>query len=169
MKLLKEDNTIHSIRLLPFFVHYSTKPHHTVYKAIAQREPASVAINATGSIICPIEHPNKLTLKAIFLYIVVARTTSEQITVSSMLSEQHTTNAMSFWLEEWIPTGGLPVPKEIVFDASKALLAGFVRAFTDFETINDYANALAGEIIPLCYIRIDVVHFLKKYADLLDN
>ena len=63
---------------------------------------------------------------------------------------------------EWIRSGA-PRPREVVCDASHALLIAAIRSFTGYLTLEEYSNACKGNILPVCYtsIRIDVVHFIK--------
>jgi len=47
---------------------------------------------------------------------------------------------------------GAPYPRKVMVDSSKALL-----------------NAVVNKIMPECYIRIDVAHCIKMYANFLKN
>lgn len=82
-----------------------------------------------------------------------------------MVSESQTTNTISFWLMEWL-RAKRPIPKEITCDSSKALLTAVIRVFTNYQSIDEYA-AKCWDDIPTCYIRIDVAHFMKGYANFL--
>jgi len=64
-----------------------------------------------------------------------------------------------------------PCPREVVCDASHALLITAVRSFTGYLTLEEYSNACKGNILPVCYtsIRIDVAHFVKIYANFLKD
>lgn len=84
-----------------------------------------------------------------------------------MLSERHTTNAIQYWLMEWVRSG-VPQPREVVCDFSRALLTAAVRSFTSYSTLDEYADA-CKEDLPACYIRIDVAHFIKKYSNFLKD
>lgn len=48
-----------------------------------------------------------------------------------------------------------PHPKEIVTDASRALLTAIIKEFTSYPTIERYTDACRNTK-PDCYIRIDV-------------
>jgi len=85
-----------------------------------------------------------------------------------MLSESHHTNAIQYWLMEWIRSGA-PCPREAVCDASRALLTAVVRSFTGYFTIEEYSDACKTNNLPLCYIRIDVAHFIKTDANFLKD
>jgi len=81
-----------------------------------------------------------------------------------MLTENHTTNSIQFWLIEWIRTG-TPRPREVVCDFSIALLKAAVRSFTEYMTLEQYTDVCKNVNMPDCYIRIDVAHFIKIYAN----
>ncbi|CAL1671883.1 unnamed protein product [Lasius platythorax] len=68
---------------------------------------------------------------------------------------------------EWCRIGA-PHPKEVVTDASRALLTAVIKEFTCYPTIERYADACRNTI-PDCYIRIDVAHFMKTYSDALKS
>lgn len=64
---------------------------------------------------------------------------------------------------------GARYPREVVVDSFKALLNAAIRCFTSYTTMKDYANACKNKAIPECYIRIDVAHFIKMYANFFKN
>lgn len=108
--------------------------------------------------------------KHIFLYQCVINCKKGQFSVCQMVSESHNTNSIHFWLAEWLRSGAL-VPKEVICDASRALLIAIIRAFTGYLTIEDYADAFRNFNLhlPKCYIRIDVAHFIKTYSKFCKN
>jgi len=69
---------------------------------------------------------------------------------------------------EWIRSGA-PCPREVVCDANRALLTAAVRCFTEYLTVEEYSDACKENNLPVCYIRIDVAHFMKTYANFLKN
>lgn len=87
-----------------------------------------------------------------------------------MLSERHNSLAISNWLFSWINCD-VPRPKETVCDQSMALLSAISKSFTQYTTLQDYiiicADILTKKIdknshlVPHCFIRIDVAHFVK--------
>lgn len=86
-----------------------------------------------------------------------------------MLSESHTTIAIWMWLIQWIQSGA-PFSREVTCDASTALLTAIVQAFTNYNSIDDYVdNIWKDKELSSCYIRIDVAHFIKKYANTPNN
>jgi len=160
-------NVIHNIGLDPFYTIYWLKYQLDTYRQYAFTEPACIAIDATGSIVKKIIYHNKTRSKPIFLYTCVANTSDVKYPVLQMLSESHTTTAIWMWLIQWIQSGA-PIPREVICDASTALLSAVVQAFTNYNNIDDYAdNIWEDRDLPYCYIRIDVAHFMKKYANFL--
>jgi len=161
-------NCIHNIGIDPFFVHYWTNHQLQIYRKYCSTNISSVYIDATGSIVKKIIKVNETLSKHIFLYQAVINYDGHQFPVTQMLSERHTTNNIHFWLLEWSRMGA-PYPREVVVDSSKALLNAVVRCFTSHATIKDYANACKNKIMPECYIRTDVAHCIKMYANLKKN
>lgn len=155
----------------PFNVHYCTKHQQTMYRAIADKEYVSLSIDATGSLFNRVKRPGQTLSGPIFLYHAIARTTTGQVSLGQMLSERHNTLAIYFWMIDWIEGLGLPPPKEIITDASRAILAASIRAFTKYQTIVEYADSFCpssdtniNSSTPPCYIRIDVAHYMKIWA-----
>lgn len=170
MQLGSLQNVIHNIGLNPFFVHYWSNHQLHVYRTYAADETSCVSIDATGSIIRKIKRLDKTKTKHIFLYnCIVNSKTKGMFPVCQMLSESHHTNAIQYWLMEWIRSGAL-CPREVVCDASRALLTTAARSFTGYLTIEEYSDACKNNNnLPLCYIRIDVAHFIKTYANFLKD
>jgi len=96
----------------------------------------------------------------------VLNTNSYQVPVTQMVSEQHDTLTIFYWLAQWLKDG-VPIPQETTCDYSKALLGAISRAFCNGITLNDYIekcfNILYSKsnILPTCYIRIDITHLVK--------
>lgn len=132
---------IHNYGVDPFFVHYWTNTQMHVYQKYAKSRPSCVCIDATGSIVRKIKRVDGTMSSNIFLYECVIRTDEGQFSVCQMLSEAHNTNAISYWLLEWVRSGA-PPPKEVVCDSSKALLTAAIRAFAHYSCIEQYVNAL---------------------------
>ena len=82
-----------------------------------------------------------------------------------MITESHDTNSILFFLLQWTQSVA-PFPKEVVCDESVALLTEVIKAFTGRFTINDHIASYDKEL-PVCYVRIDVAHFLNLYAKFL--
>jgi len=168
MQFDKLAGTIHNIGLDPFYVHYWGNYQLNVYRAYAVSEPACVYIDATGTIVKKIRKPDNSNSKHIFLYNCVIHCDRGLFPVAQMLTESHNTNSIQFWLIEWVRSGA-PRPREVVCDFSKALLIATVRSFTGYLTIDNYVDACKDIYVPDCYIRIDVAHFIKKYATFLKD
>lgn len=169
MQLGSLRNIIHNIGLNPFFTHYWSNYQINVYRSYAMSEPACIYIDATRSIIKKIKRPDQSKSKHIFLYNSVINCESSGLfPVCQMLSESHNTNAIQFWLSEWIRLGA-PRPQEVVCDFSRALLTATIPCFAGHLTLEGYSDACKDDQLPMCYIRIDVAHFIKKYSNFLKN
>lgn len=162
-------NCIHSISLYPFHVYYCSVQQLQIFQAYcrANQNDAKINIDATGSLVRKIVRPDGSISGHIFLYQVVIYWMNTQISVYQMLSEKHDALSIESWLRYWVNTLGAPRPNEVVSDDGKALLIAAINSYTRQRTIREYVNAsFKQEQIP-CYIRIDVAHFLHKYAILL--
>lgn len=162
-------NMIHNLGLNPFFVHYWSNHQIAIYREYAARCCTSVAIDATGSVVTKLNRPNNNKSKHIFLYACVLNATDDKnFIITQMISECQTTNAISFWLMEWL-RAKIPVPKEVTCDGSKALLTAVVRIFNSNKNIDEYIAKCWKNDMPICYVRIDVAHFIKGYATFLSG
>jgi len=45
----------------------------------------------------------------------------------------------------------------------------YIRSFSGHLTVEDYVDACKKVHVPDCYVRIDVAHFIKKYASFLKD
>jgi len=158
--------TLYNIELNPLYVHYYQLGKLDVYRAYAVSKPACVYIDATGTIIKKIRNPDNS--KYIFLYNCVINYDRGFFPVAQMLTENHNTNSIQFWLIEWVRSGA-PHPREVVCHFSKALLIATIRSFSGYLIIDNYADACKDIYIPDCYIRIDIAHFIKKYETFLKD
>lgn len=164
----EEKFAIRSIGYDPFFVHYWTNYQNVVYKKYARTQISSLKIDASGKFTARILRADGSKSQHIFLYLAVVNTTAGQFSVSQMLSEAHDTGTIQNWLTQWVRSG-LPPPKEAVTDSSRALLTAIVRTFAGFTTIEKYCDAYLKSNLPDCFVRIDVAHFIKNYADALKS
>ncbi|CAH1116558.1 unnamed protein product [Phaedon cochleariae] len=160
-------NIIQNIGLDPFYVHYWTSHQTSIYKKYCSKFTSCLYIDATGGVVRKIKKADGSKTGNIFLYHSIIRLPSGQFSVCQMLSEVHNTNAINYWLTEWTRSGA-PIPKEVVTDASRALLSATIRAFTNCKSIGEYADSLWHKP-SACYIRIDVAHFIKIYASLVKD
>lgn len=166
LKSSSMNNVIHNIGLDPIFVHYWTNHQLNIYRRY--KSDACVFVDATGSIVSKLRKVDGSLSKHLFLYQCVINCNNGQFSISQMISESHNVNSIHFWLAEWLRSG-VPVPKEVVCDSSKALLIAITRAFTGYLNIEHYADAFRNSNLPRCYIRIDVAHFIKQYSRLLKS
>lgn len=173
MKNGKYRYTIHNIGVSPVFVHYWTNSQLNLYRMYARKsEHTTIFIDATGGGIKCILQPDNTKSAHIFLYKCVIKTDYNgqysQFAVSQMVTERQTANDIPYWLLEWKRTGA-PPPHEAVCDASKALIIALINAFTNCQTIAEYADACKNGPMPKCFIRTDVAHTMKIYSDKLRN
>lgn len=162
-------NDIQSIGLDPFYVHYGTNHQNHMYREYTRKFPPCISIDATGSICKPIEKPDKRISPHIFLYQCVINFEKNQFPVTQILSEVQNAGAITSWLLEWVRRGATS-PKEVICDASKALLNAVTFVFTGYHTIMEYSNAcFPKKLLPRCFIRIDNAHFINTYSKFLRN
>lgn len=161
-------NELHSIGAYPFYVWYSSVQQLHIYQAYCRTnaQNVKVAIDATGTIVSKIMRPDGSISGHVFLYECVIYWQNQQFSVNQMLTEKHDSVHIANWLRNWKKLGA-PPPKELVSDDGKALIIAAINSFTKFYTITEYVNAcFLKKKIP-CFIRIDVAHFMHKYAILL--
>ncbi len=93
------------------------------------------------------------------------------VPVTQMLSESHNIPAISYWLNLWTRCG-VPAPKVVVSDFSKALLGACSRAFTACD-LDGYVLKCAKVVsggpeslaeLPETCLRVDIAHFIKIFA-----
>ena len=99
---------------------------------------------------------------------IVANDEAGQYIVAMMISETHNTVVILHFLKEWTRLGALH-PKEFTSDGALAILTAVIQAFTQYSTIEEYTIGCGEGQIPRCYVRIDVAHFIKLYADFLSK
>lgn len=168
LKHTQFSGSIHSIGIDPFLVHYWSNHQVVIYKDLT-KEYCSISVDATGSLIKTIKRTSLNLLSAhIFLYEAVLHTSYGQIPITQMLSEKQDTQTIQNWLTQWLLCG-IKVPNEVVCDFSTALIGALTRAFNN-SSMRDYTascfDILVGknEILPQCYIRIDVAHMIKIFC-----
>lgn len=163
---------IHEIGLLKFFIHYWTVEQVRVYNELCRKTNlVKISADATGGIVKKLPRFEGSS-GYIMLYCLVVHIPDEkegQIPVGQMLSERHHTNAIQYWLSEWIRLGAKP-PSEFVCDYSAALINAACRAFTAASNKTNYVDIcyealLRKRRVPKCFLRIDVAHFLKSIVN----
>lgn len=165
-------DVIHDIGFDPFFVHYHCAEQIHMYRNYCKQTTPKLIIDATGSIVKKFVKYGTGKTKSIFLYeaLVYDSQRKYSFTVTHMLSERHTSIAISNWLSNWIQCD-VKKPKETVCDQSLALLSAIVKSFTQYSSLNDYIRICADLLnekldrdtywVPQCFVRIDVAHFVK--------
>lgn len=94
MKLELLQNSIHSIGLCPFYVHYWKNHQLHVFRDYAKREPACICIDATGGVVRKLVKCDGTKSSHPFLYHAVVNNQHGQFAVAQMISERHTTVAI---------------------------------------------------------------------------
>lgn len=171
--LSKYQAVIKDIGYDPFYVHYWSPLEMAVYKYYVKDtiEPI-ISIDATGGVVKPPILTSNPTKKRVFLYSIVIQDSDLgiQCSVAHMLSAKHDNDSISYWLCRW-RRDGAPLPKVIVTDQSLALIYAVVRVFTHLSSLQQYLDCCyiavtenKREVLPQCYIRIDVAHILKLFS-----
>lgn len=166
-------NVIHDMGYDPFFVHYCSAEQIQIYRSYCNSTKYSkLVLDATGSIVKPFHKFGLDKTKTLYLYeaLVYDKTKNHSFTVTNMISESHTNNAILNWLLKWISLD-VKKPKETVCDNSLALLSALVQSFTQYTSLQAYirvcSDLLTNKLdsnshwVPQCFVRIDVAHFIN--------
>lgn len=87
--------------------------------------------------------------------------------VSQMLSQSHGANFITFWLKEWLRFNKRP--REVITDASEALMSACVQAFAKLPDTNSYISESVKSLLdgdkapPLVFLRLDRSHFVRSF------
>lgn len=161
----KFNGCIYEIGLDHFYVMYWSPTQLFLYKKF-QREDniGSISIDATGGMIKQIPKPDGskrcLSLSSCLW--------QENFALFQLISEKHDTNTLTYWMREWLRSGG-SAPKQVVTDYSLALRNAISLAFnnTDLKTyienciVFDDSSSSMRVQRPRCLIRIDIAHLIK--------
>lgn len=144
-----------------------------MYRSIcAQQTYPKVCLDATTGLVHKLRRVTGRKSSAIFLYqlVVTDQETKKEFPVAQMLSERQDTISIQHWLNQWIQNGAIS-PKEAVTDMSLAMIGAAVRAFTQFNNLEDYIircwnivssrNEAVQHELPTCFLRLDVAHIMK--------
>lgn len=167
------NEAIRDIGLDGFFVHYWSKTELSCYRmATRQNKFLTGSIDATGSVVHRIQLPSNEKSHHIFLYEVVVQDKKNctNYAVCHMLSSRHNSNAINYWLQEWIRSDIEKSPASVITDSSMALTHAVCRTFTQYSSIWEYINVCACFLLspktqpsnvrtlPTCFIRNDFNH-----------
>lgn len=157
----------------PFFIHYCNPEQIHIYRNYCrQNKNPQLIIDATGSVVKRFTKFGINKTNPIFLYeaVVYDDKKKHSFTVTSMLSERHTTIAIFNWLARWM-SFNVTQPKQTVSDQSLALLSAITQCFTQYSSLESYIKVCSDIIsnvlpvnsywMPRCFIRVDVAHFIK--------
>jgi len=99
---------------------------------------------------------------------------NKSFTVFSMLSEQHDNVSISLWLKRWLRSTTVTPPKVVISDQSLTLMSALIQSFTQYNSLEKYLNLCFTilkaktnneQIIPTCFIRNDVNHFVHLITE----
>lgn len=155
-------NAIHGMGHNPFYVTYNTTHQLNVYKKLLKLGHLALYIDASGVHVPKLRRPDGTFSHSIFVYHGVVNSDAGHFSVTQFLSEAHSSTYIRFWLMN-LGMIGAPRPKEVVIDRSRALTTAVVKEFTRYFTIEEYADA-CRDVVPRCFVRHDVAHFIKDYA-----
>ncbi|KAG5863045.1 hypothetical protein JTB14_009343 [Gonioctena quinquepunctata] len=159
-------NVVRDIGSDPVIVHFWSPHQIRIFNNMNRIENARLCIDATGKLAKYVLHVNNEKSHHIFLYIGALYCSARQFSVMEMFSESQDTVTISTWLRRWIQSGA-QFPKEVVCYSSRALLNACCWAFTGYNTIEKYAEACVKNEFLRTFIRIDVAHYIKNWADFL--
>lgn len=160
--------TIHFLSIVPFTVFYWTHHQRDVFIKYAAHENSCVFIDATGGISPKFTKQNGEKTSQLLLYLIAINYSGQQFTVGQMISEAQDATVITHFWNKWL-SYGFPQPREVVMDSNEAQLIATITSFTSYKTTTEYANACRQNVVPSCYIRIDVAHFIHLYAKLLST
>lgn len=128
------------------------------------------SVDASGLRILRVVRPDGYLSASFLIYLIVATCLEESFVVGEMITELQKSCQISSWLNNFAALGA-PHPREAVCLESMAILNAFSFNYAGFPSIYQYSNFLfnadSESLKSMCYIRMDVAHFMKKYADLL--
>lgn len=156
----------------PVYVEYCTNNQIAIVKNCRSKGTLKYSVDSTGLKILKVVRPDG-SLSASFLFYLIVATCielEETFVVGQMITEVQKSCRISSWLNNFSALGA-PHPQEAVCDESMAILNAFSFNYAGFPSIYQYSNflfhATYESLKSTCYIRIDVAHFMKKYADFL--
>lgn len=170
MKYGQEFNgCIYEIGLDHFYVMYWSPTQLFLYKK-KEDNIGSISIDATGGLVKQIPKPDG-SKRVVYLYQAVCGYRKKILPLFQLISEKHDTNTLTYWMREWLRSGG-SVPKQVVIDYSLALLNATSLAFnnSDLKTyienciVFDNSSSSMRVQRPRCLIRIDIAHLIKLVA-----
>lgn len=163
-------NCISNIGLAPFKCTYVSPMQTEWAKAEMKGEEVVIETDATGlKLMKPAssERSEKTQrLKPIFLYSVILQG-SKNLPILQVLSQQHDHLFIYEFLRRYFWTVVKKMPKESIFDGSKAIMLANIQAFTRHDSVVEYSNAcfnalFNGGKVPDCFIRLDRYHLVKN-------
>lgn len=172
MKYSQEFNgCIYEIGLDNFYVMYWSPTQLFLYNKFQKEDGiGSINIDATGDLVKQIPKPDG-SKRIIYLYQAVCGYRRKILPLFQLISEKHDTNTLTYWMREWLRSGG-SIPKQVVIDYSPALLNATSLAFNNSNLkiyienciVFDNSSSFMRVQYPRCLIRIDIVYLIKLVA-----
>lgn len=161
------ETDIHVFCLKPFFLIYWTNAQLQRFREFCNKQGSYVTIDASGGFTKPIKKLYDRPSGPTFQYVMSTVSSAGQFAAAQMLSESHDTDKIFFFLMTQARIAGC-IPKEVVMDMSRALLNGVTQSYTQFNSVEDYADYLfeISGPLPATYIRLDNAHFIHLYSSL---
>lgn len=169
MKYGQEFNgCIYEIGLDRFYVMYWSPTQLFLYNRFQKEDDiSSISFDAMGGLVKQIPKPDG-SKRVIYLYQAVCGYRRKILPLFQLISEKHDTNTLTYWMREWLRSGG-SISKQVVIDYSPALLNAASLAFNncDLKTyienciVFDNSSSSMRVQRPRCLIRIDIAHLIK--------
>lgn len=168
---LEFNGCIHEIGLDKFYLMYWTPTQLYMYNKFMKEDyVGSISIDATGSLVKQVPKPDG-SKRVVYLYQAVCGYRQKILPLFQLISEKHDTNTLTYWIREWLRSGG-SCPKQVVTDYSLALLNATSLAFnnTDLKTyietciVFDKNGSSVRVNAPRCKIRLDISHLVNMVA-----
>lgn len=156
---------------VPFFTFYNVPVQLQFYREFSRVHKGKVKleIDATGSLMRSISRENSnIRSGHIFLFSIVINYKNEIIAVNQMITESHTNELITYFLQQWFNRNDLRKPDEFVMDYSKALILATCFSCNSMH-ISMYLKVCFQYLITnrkdslfalRTYIRVDVAHLI---------
>lgn len=163
-------DVIHHIGYGPIYVEYCTNNQIHIARNCHSKGIVTYTLDSSGLKIYKIMRSDGSYSASLLIYLLVATCNGESFTIGQMITEVQKSSRIAAWLAN-LTDLGLPHPQEAVSDESQALLNAMSFNYAGFPSIDQYCNyvfdATPEDLSGKCYIRVDVAHFIKKWADII--
>lgn len=157
---------IHSIGVLEFYCIYWSPEQQLLYKIRNKKTCTGfMTIDATGGVVSKSSNCES----PVFLYQCMFVDSDGSFPVFQMISADHKSMHIAYFLRKILSQGN-SAPRMVVCDFGWAILIAVAEVFAKCIDLRNYMktcyNILHGipDKIPLCYIRLDVCHFVRMVS-----